>query len=66
MEKSELKREEVIGAGVLRKLHNEKHHDLYFPQYIIRAIRGKRMRWSWHVAYIWGEGKCIQGFVGVA
>jgi hypothetical protein len=43
-----LKRDEVTGEW--RKLHNEELHDLYSSPCIIRIIKGRRMRWSGHVA----------------
>jgi hypothetical protein len=42
------KRDEVIGGW--RKLHNEKFHNLYSSPSIIRMIKSRRMRWTWHVA----------------
>jgi hypothetical protein len=41
-------RGEVIGGW--RKLHNEEHHNLYSSPDIIRMIKSRRMRWTWHVA----------------
>jgi hypothetical protein len=41
------KRDEVTGG--LRKLHEELHN-LYSSPSIIRMIKSRRMRWSWHVA----------------
>ena len=48
----------------MEKLHNEKHYDLYSSPNIVRVIKSRRMRWSWHVARIGGEERCIQGFGG--
>jgi hypothetical protein len=42
------KRDEVTGG--CRKLHNNKHHDLYFSPSIIRMIKSRKMRWAGHVA----------------
>jgi hypothetical protein len=39
-------------TGDRRKLHNEKLHNLYFSQSIIRMIKSRRMRWAGHVARI--------------
>jgi hypothetical protein len=35
-----------------RKIHNEEINDLYSPQYIIREIKSRRIRWAGHVALI--------------
>ena len=48
----------------MEKLHNEKHYDLYSSPNIVRVIKSRRMRWSWHVARIGGEESCIQGLGG--
>jgi hypothetical protein len=42
------KRYEVTGG--LRKLHNERLHDLYSPPIIIKIITSRRMRWAGNVA----------------
>jgi hypothetical protein len=42
------KREEVTREW--RKLRNEEHNDLYSSPSIIRMIKSRRMRWTWHVA----------------
>jgi hypothetical protein len=42
------KRDEVTGGW--RKVHNEELHGLYSSPSIIRAIKGRRMRWAGHVA----------------
>jgi hypothetical protein len=47
------KEDEVIGG--LRKLRNEKLHNLYCSTRIIRMIRSRRMRWTGHVARM-GKG----------
>jgi hypothetical protein len=49
------KRDEV--AGGCRKLHNELHN-LYPSPNIIRAIKLRRMRWTWHVARREMENDC--------
>jgi hypothetical protein len=38
------------------KLHNEELHDLYSSPSIIRMIKSRRMRWTWHVARL-GENR---------
>jgi hypothetical protein len=43
-----LKRDEVTGGW--RKLHNEELHNLYSSPSIIRLIKSRRVRGSWHVA----------------
>jgi hypothetical protein len=43
-----LKRDEAIGSSI--KLHNEKLHNLYLSQNIIRVTKSKNMRWVRHVA----------------
>ena len=42
------KRDEVRGEW--RRLHHEKHHDLYCSRNDIRVIRSRRMRWASNVA----------------
>jgi hypothetical protein len=42
------KRDEVKGGW--RKLHNEELHNLYSSPSIIRMMKSKRMRLTWHVA----------------
>jgi hypothetical protein len=41
------KTDEVTGGW--RKLHNEKLHNLYSSQNIIRMIKSKSMKWEGHV-----------------
>jgi hypothetical protein len=48
------RRDEV--AGQWRKLQNEELHNLYSSPNIIRMIKSRRMRWTWHVARM-GEKK---------
>jgi len=48
------KRDEVTGEW--RKLHNEKHSDLYSLPNIVRVVKSRRMRWAGHVARM-GEGR---------
>jgi hypothetical protein len=43
------KRDETMGWGGWRKLHNELC-DLYSSPSIIRMIKSRRMRWAAHVA----------------
>jgi hypothetical protein len=47
------KGEEV--AGVWRRLHNEKLHNLCGSPNIVRVIKSRKMRWAGHVARM-GEG----------
>jgi hypothetical protein len=42
------KRDDVTGDW--RKLHNEELRNLYSSPNIIRMIKSRRMRWTWHVA----------------
>jgi hypothetical protein len=42
------KRDEVTGEW--RKLHNEDLNDPYCSPNIVRVIKSRRMRWTWHVA----------------
>jgi hypothetical protein len=42
-----LKRDEVTGRW--RKLHIEELHNLYCSPSIIRMIKLRRVRWTWHV-----------------
>jgi hypothetical protein len=42
----------------LRKLHNDKLHNLYFSPNIVRVIKSRRMRWAEHVARM-GEGRRV-------
>jgi hypothetical protein len=51
------KRDEVTGEW--RKLHNEKLHDLYSSQSIIRIIKSRRMRWEGHVARMGSRGTLV-------
>jgi len=55
------KRDEV--TDVLWRLHNEQLYDLYYPLYIIRVIKSRRMRCDGHVERMREKG-CIQGFGG--
>jgi hypothetical protein len=50
------KRDVVTGGW--RKLHNEKLHNLYSSQSIIRIIKSRRMRWAGHVAQM-GEKRNV-------
>jgi hypothetical protein len=43
-------RDEVTGSW--RNLHNGELHNLYSSPNIIRMIKSRRMRWTWHVARI--------------
>jgi hypothetical protein len=35
----------------MRKLHEQKVHNLYCSPNIVRTIKSRRMRWAGHVAY---------------
>jgi hypothetical protein len=48
------KRDEVTGDW--RKLHNEKLHNFYYLQNIIRMMKSMRMRWAEHVARMGKRG----------
>jgi hypothetical protein len=39
------------------KLHNEELHNLYSSPNIIKMIKSRRMRWTWHVARM-GRNAC--------
>jgi len=38
--------------GGCRRLHNEKHHNLYAPPNIIRTIKSRRVSLAGHVAHM--------------
>jgi hypothetical protein len=42
----------------LRKLHNDKLHNLYSSPNIVRVIKSRRMGWAGHVAHM-GEGRGV-------
>jgi len=50
------KRDEVTGEG--KKLHKEDLNNLYSSPSIVRVIKSRRMRWTWHVARM-GEGRGV-------
>jgi galactose-1-phosphate uridylyltransferase len=50
------KRDEVTGEW--RKLHNKELSDLYSLPNIVRVVKSRRMRRSWHVARM-GEGRGV-------
>ena len=52
----EPKRDEVRREW--RKLHHEELNDLYSSSIIVRVIKSRRMRCSWHVELI-GERRCV-------
>jgi hypothetical protein len=39
-----------------RKLHNQELNNLYSSPTIVRVIKSRKIRWSWHVARM-GEGR---------
>jgi hypothetical protein len=43
-------REELVEGW--RRLHNEELHNLYASPNIIRVIKLRRMKWTWHVALV--------------
>jgi hypothetical protein len=47
-------------TGGWRKLHNEKHRDLYSSLSIIRIIKSRRMKWAGNVARM-GEKRNARG-----
>jgi hypothetical protein len=55
------RRNEVTGD--LKKLHNEKLHNLYSSPNIIRMIKSRMMRWARHVARM-GEANAYRILVG--
>jgi hypothetical protein len=52
-----LKRVEMTGGS--RKLCNEELHNLYSLPSIIRMLKSRRMRWSWHIARMGRRGMHI-------
>jgi hypothetical protein len=57
-----LKRDEVTGEW--RKLHNEKHRDLYYLPSVIRIIRSRWMRSAGHVAHMGEKRNAYRLLVG--
>jgi hypothetical protein len=56
------KRDELTGER--RNLHREELNDLYSSPNIVRVIKARRMRWTWHLAPM-GEGRGVyRGLVG--
>jgi hypothetical protein len=45
----------------LRTFHNEELHELDSSPTIVRVIKSRRMRWTWHVAWM-GRGEACTGF----
>jgi len=39
-------------AGGWKRLHTDELHKFYTSPNIIKMIKSKRMRWTWHVARI--------------
>jgi hypothetical protein len=56
------KRDEVMGEW--RKLHNEKHHNLYSSPNIIKQIKSRQMRWAGQVACMGEERNVCKVLVG--
>jgi hypothetical protein len=54
------KRDEIIGGW--RKMHNEELHKLYLSPNIVMMTR--KVRWSWHIAYVVAEGNAYRILVG--
>jgi hypothetical protein len=52
-----LERDEVRGGW--RKLNNEGLHSFYSSPITIRMIKSRMMRWTGHVAQMWGEDECV-------
>jgi hypothetical protein len=55
-------RDEVTAGW--RKLHNEEIHNLYSSPSVIRMMKSKRMRLTWHVARIEEKKDAYGIFVG--
>jgi len=51
------RRDEVTGEWM--RLHNEELNDLCSSPNIVRVIKSRRMRWTWHVARMGEERGCI-------
>jgi hypothetical protein len=51
-------------TGEWRKLHNEELHDLYSSPSIIRVMKARKMRWSWHVAQMGEKRNAYRLLVG--
>jgi hypothetical protein len=49
------KRDEVTGERRWRRLHNKELYALYSSPNIIRVIKSRRLRWTGHVARMWGN-----------
>jgi hypothetical protein len=45
-------------TGEWRKLHDKELNDMYSSPTILRVIKSRRMRWSWHVTRM-GEGRHV-------
>jgi len=56
------RKDEVTGEW--RKLHNEELNDLYSSPNIVRVIKSRRMRWTWHVARMGEERGVYRVLVG--
>jgi hypothetical protein len=56
------RRDEVTGHW--RKLHNEKLHNLYSSQNMIRIINSRRIRWAGFVARMWARRNSYRILVG--
>jgi hypothetical protein len=51
-------------VGCSGELHNEEIHNLYSSPSIIRMIKLRRMRWTWHLALMRAKRKACRISVG--
>jgi hypothetical protein len=51
-------------TGEWRRLYNEELNDLYCSPNILRVIKSRRMRWTWHVARMGEERGVYRVLVG--
>jgi hypothetical protein len=56
------KRDEVTREW--RKLHNDKHTDLYCSPNNFGVIKQRRVRWKKYLTRMGGKERCIQDFGG--
>jgi hypothetical protein len=52
-------------TGDCRKLHIEELHNLYSSPNIIRMIKSRRVRWTWHVANMGEKRNPYRVLVGI-